>query len=243
MIYPEQKLLSEISTLCSRRLMRMVDVIDLPTPPANVGILRFDVERSLSHQLELAGRLAKLSCPATFYFHTRVGCYDAELLRRFSDFGHEVAFHHECLDRCRGDYAKARELFLREVELFRRDGMELSTVCSHGEAGLPKVGYESNLDLFVRYPDLLRQAGLRGEVYFWLRDNDVLYASDTFREYSKFWGRFSEAREALDRPFMMLAHLHRWHSNPLRTMTELGRDVVQNLGNRMLRRRRYRLAY
>lgn len=218
------------------RLMR--DVISLDSAPKGAVVLRFDVERGLGHHLRVATRLADAGIRSSMYFHTRREAYDARTLRSIQDLGHEVGYHHECLDRCGGDFDAARQLFLREVELFRGDGLEVSTVCGHGEAGLPKRGYRTNRDLFTKFPGLLAEAGLAGEVYEWLRDESPLYASDTFRSYGGFWDVLREATTNSE-PVMVLVHLHRWRGNPATMSFEVSRDLARQLTNRVRGKRGY----
>lgn len=244
MPYSRDFLLREIQERFAsfRQYALMRDVIDLPTSPDDRIILRFDVERDLEHHKLLARKFADTGIQGTFYFHTRRECYAADILREIAGMGHEIGFHHECIDRCGGDFDKARELFCREVDLFRRDGFELLTVCGHGEAGLPKQGYRFNWELFDRFPNLLSDLGIKGEVYLWLRDHDPLYASDTFSNYPKFERKLAQAKGD-PRIMMVLIHLHRWRANFAATTIEIGRDLGRQLCNRILRRRGYRLAY
>jgi len=123
------------------------------------AIVRCDVERNPEHAAQVANMLRDMQIRASFYFHTRKECYDTSVLNEIRDAGHEIGYHHECLDRCAGDFESARQLFLREVQRFGQDGFALRTVCSHGESGLPKHGYKKNWELFERYPELLQQAG------------------------------------------------------------------------------------
>lgn len=220
----------------------MGEVIELDAPPAGAAILRFDVERDLEHHRHIAQVLADSGFRGTFYFHTRRPCYEPKTLHAIAEMGHEVGFHHECLDRCHGDFDRARDLFHREVELFRRDGFELLTVCGHGEAGLPKRGYKFNWELFDRFPDLLRDLNIRGEVYHWKRDHLPLYATDTYSSYREFEQVLDRAQDD-PRIMMVLVHLHRWRRNILSTAMEVGRDLSQQASNRIFRRRGYQLAY
>jgi len=245
MPYSIRKLLSFVRENLGRgrRFLRVRDVIDQPEPPAGAVLLRFDVERALPHHLDVARQLHAAGICGTFYFHTRRGCYDPIVLKAIGDLGHEVGYHHECLDRCGGDFDRARELFLKEVQLFRGDGLELMTVCGHGEAGLPKVNYRSSWDIFERFPTLIGDAGLRGEVYLWLHRCEPLYASDTFRSYRRFWDTLDQACATPDRPIMVLVHLHRWRRNPVTMSLEVGRDLLRQIRNRVCRKRGYKLAY
>ena len=224
------------------RVVLMRDVADTVDGSKAPVVLRFDVERRLGHHLELATRLSQSGIHCTFYFHSRLECYRKGVLKAIQDMGHEVGYHHECLDRASGDFGRARELFLRDIEAFRRDGLQVATVCSHGEAGLRKIGYKNNLDLLTHYPDLMHEAGLLTEVYLWLRDTAPLYASDTFTRYRRFW-RNMRAGVDSERSFMMLAHLHRWHDNPAASALEIVRDLANHASNRMGLPKRHEYAH
>lgn len=243
MIYSLNQLLkSAYANFGGRTYYRMKDIVALGEMPDDAVVFRFDVERDLKHHLRVAKLLAKANIPSTMYFHSRNACYDPNILHQIEDMGHEVSFHHECLDRCGGNYERAKDLFKREVDIFRRDGFSLETICSHGEAGLPKHGYKSNWYLFERYPDLLEDCGIKVEMYQWLRDNSPLYASDTFTSYRKFWSTIKRAPKT-NKGLMVLVHIHRWHSNPIPSAVEVTRDLIRQFSNRAFRKRSYTLAY
>lgn len=215
-----------------RRYYRVRDVILLEEAPAHAVLLRFDVERNVQHQLRIATFLAEKGVFCTFYFHARPNVYDVPIMRRVQELGHEVGYHHECLDRCGGNFATANELFLQELAQFRKDGLNICTVCSHGEAGLAKHGYKANKDLFDAYPELLADQRIV-EAYHWVARTSPLYASDTFRAYRGFWSTIQRARST-SRPFMVLAHLHRWHYNPLAVSLEVARDLSRQIALRLI---------
>ena len=202
-------------------------------------VIRCDVERNLPHTLSVAQKIHEAGIHCTMYFHTRRDCYDPSTFASVRDLGHEVGYHHECLDRCHGDFEAARQLFLREVERFRQDGFPLTTVCGHGEGGLPKRGYTQNWDLFDRYPDLLESAGLCADVFATIIPRwKPIYASDTFVSYRRFWDRISSARPKPDL-LMVAIHPHRWHDAFPVSLWEIGRDVTQRYANKIRKARPY----
>ena len=210
-----------------------------PQEVRHLMVLRCDIERNLPHALFCAQKTHELGIPCTMYFHTRSGCYDPEIFAVIRDLGHEIGYHHECLDRCQGDFEAAQELFLREVERFRKDGFPVTTVCSHGEGGLPKNGYECNWELFERYPDLLEKAGVAAEVYTTIKDRwHPIYASDTLTSYRHFWctiGTGSRRSELLQ----ILVHPHRWHNSFLPAGREVAKDLLQTFKNKIRKSRTY----
>jgi len=224
----------------AKNFVLIKDVANLSTDlPEHVVTLRFDVERNPAHATIIAHKIAKIGIIGTFYVHSRKDCYDLKLLTEIQDLGHEIGLHHECLDRCHGNFDKAKELFLREVEHFRKDGLSIQTVCGHGEAGLPKFGYHTNCDLIEYFPDLLSTAGIKAEVYnHVIQQLKPIYASDTFRSYARF---FPMIKSANNQPHFLhiLVHPHRWHHVKLKTALEVMIDLKQHSLNRILRRRTY----
>jgi hypothetical protein len=222
----------------SSHFVRVVDALDGCEP--GVSMLRFDLERDVPHHLAIAQWLGGRGIRATFFVHTRAECFIPDALREVEALGHEVGYHHECLDRCGGDWLQARSLFLREVELFREHGLSLRTCCSHGENGIRRHGYSANWELMQRYPHLLAEAGIACEMYQWLRLNPLMYATDTFRGVTKFFGVVDQARTQ-HRTLMMLVHAHRWRLSPGAIAGEVTTDLLQYVRNRVLGRRSYRL--
>lgn len=238
--YRLSRLLHAIARLKEQRTLSTVaEMVAQKLAGPGSTILRCDVERDLDHHLRFAQRLAEMGVRSTMYFHTRRSCFNPTVLREIQDLGHEVGYHHECLDRCHGDWEAAKELFLREVDLFRRHGLQLSTVCGHGEAGLPKNGYHTTRDLFLKYPKLLDEAGVLAEVYHWRsKQPNQLYASDTFSNYPKLFPSLTAALRS-DDPIMVLIHPHRWRDEMGTCLHEIMADLQQHLKNRLLGQRSY----
>ena len=215
------------------------EVISNKELPPHAIMLRFDVERNLPHHKFIAYELNQLNIPATFYFHTRKNTYDVDILKGIQDLGHEIGFHHEALDRCKGNFEQAKELFTQEVLRFQQDGFDIQTVCSHGELGLKKNGYKTNHDLFKKYPTLLKELDLKGEVYL-----DILgkieqnYISDTFKASSRFYKKLHNITQD-PKLTQILVHPHRWQYNLLKTLIEVNIGLSQAILNRISGHRKY----
>src|SRR5690606_7015891 len=98
----------------------------------------------------------------------------------------EVGYHYETLDLCDGNFEDARELFISQLSEFRSAGVDVDTVCSHGNPLKRKRGYKVNYDLLKRYPDLLKSMNLLGESYFEVAPDGILSCSDTGARLSAF---------------------------------------------------------
>ena len=222
-------------------LMRELVSLD-EYPPPNTAVLRLDVERRPAHHLKLARALAGIGIRMSLYFHTRINCYHPEIMREIEELGHEVGLHYECLDRTGGDYPRARDLFLREVDHFRKDGINIQTVCRHGESGLPMKGYSDGSDIFVRYPGLLAEAGLLGDLpqYYLGQDHwEMILAIDTFTMLRRFWPTIELAKRSPSL-LVVLVHPHRWHASLLPRVWEVSRDLYQRYRNITTKGRTYR---
>ena len=195
-------------------------------------LLRFDVERDPKHCLEIGIELMEKSVCATMYFHSREGVYNSEVMLELQDLGHEIGYHHECLDRAKGNSDLAREIFLKDLQKFRDDGIEVRTVCQHSEIGFPMNGYDSNADLFRRHPDLRSEANLLGEIYIDLNLKwGEVYVPDTFKGMVDFSTKIKELE--MNRGFTgIVIHPHRWRKNPLRSTHE----SVKDLSSMMIRK-------
>lgn len=83
-----------------------------------------------------------------------------DLLRKIRDMGHEVSYHYDVLDHCKGDFDCALAEFQKNVVLFQRNGFDIITLCQHGNPILERKGYASNRDFFrnamtqTLYPNL-----------------------------------------------------------------------------------------
>ncbi len=240
-MYDLAKLFETLQMLKTQKeFVRMKDLLDMDISQSkNLAVVRCDVERDLPHHLDFAQKAHQIGIPCTFYFHSRKECYDPQVFKEVQALGHEVGFHHECIDRCMGDFESAKTLFAKEVSRFKKDGFFPETVCAHGESGLFKSGYRFNYELFNRYPDLLSSCGVSAEVY-----NDIIpkwkpvYVSDVFSSYRHFWDKI-EAGKTKPELMHLLIHPHRWHSSFLKSELEVGIDLFQAFKNKTLKYRSY----
>ncbi|MBN1200989.1 MAG: hypothetical protein JXJ20_03950, partial [Anaerolineae bacterium] len=130
------------------------------TPPHTpYVILRLDVDYRESHAVQMARIAARHDLRGSFYFRAHAGQFALEDMRAVSALGHEVGYHFETLDTCRGDYGQAEALLLKHLDHLRAAGFDIHTVAAHG--GTPTAPtYRANLDLFTRTPDLFERADL-----------------------------------------------------------------------------------
>lgn len=145
--------------------------------PAHYAILRFDVDYREPHSELLAQVAHRHGLRGSFYFRHRKGTFPLAIMRRVAALGHEIGYHYETLDTCRGDQAAAEAQLLAHIADLRTAGFAIRTIAAHGAAPTAPT-YHSNLDLIARAPDLLQRAQLLGETTFSVDFTQVAYLSD-----------------------------------------------------------------
>ena len=141
-----------------------------------VVILRHDIDRKPSNALKMAELEQGLGISATYYFRYPY-TFRPEIIRKIHSMGHEVGYHYEVLSKAKGDHGKAIQMFEKELSAFR-EVCEISTICMHGS---PLSRYD-NRDLWNSYD--FRDCGLKGEAYLSMAGKNLLYLTDTGRNWS-----------------------------------------------------------
>lgn len=70
------------------------------------------------------------------------------LLQEMQQMGHEISYHYDVMDSCKGDLMKAIKEFSENKQLFEKNEFKIDTVCQHGNPVVERVGYTSNRDFF-----------------------------------------------------------------------------------------------
>lgn len=141
-------------------------------------VLRHDVDRELKNALAMAELEQSLGIRSTYYFrYPRT--FDPEVLSRISQLGHEVGYHYEALDKAKGNYSLAAEIFRQELEYFRHL-FPVRTVCMHGN---PLTPWNGRLIWGHKDFGVFEDYGLLGEAYLSLGDR-LLYITDTGRNWN-----------------------------------------------------------
>jgi hypothetical protein len=96
-------------------------------------ILRHDVDANCLNALDLALGERKYGLKATYYFRLTPKTYIPSILDKIAECNHEVGYHYETVDRCRGDMDTAVNLFQEELAIFRKR-YDVKTACMHGNS-------------------------------------------------------------------------------------------------------------
>ena len=143
-------------------------------PESRVVILRHDVDRSPINSLKTAQIEEKLGITGTYYFRITKNSYDSEIIKRIAYLGHEIGYHYETMDTCRGKIDEAFLEFKKNLSTFRSI-VPIETICMHGS---PLSRFD-NRDIWKKYD--YKALGIIGEPYFDINFSKVLYLTDTGR--------------------------------------------------------------
>lgn len=233
--------------LAERHVLPLGDFLAHP-PQSPWVLLRFDVDYREAHAVALAERAAQAGLRGSFYFRCRAGRFDLPALRAVAAAGHEVGYHYETLDLCRGDFAAAAELLIAHVEQLRAAGLTIQTIAAHGSPPRTPT-YTRNLDLLVQHPELLQRARLLGEATLSVDFAPVMYLSDAgwrWRRYTHYTPQasgipcsFTELRASLaeGHNLYLTFHPHQWFARAwqaryFRARQRLGGRVIAALRQR-----------
>lgn len=125
-------------------------------------VLKHDVETNVSNALHMGRIENRYGHRGSYYVQAYLldAPENVALLQQLQALGHEVSYHYDVMDSCKGDLEKAVAEFEENRIRFENRGFSVTTVCQHGNPVAERVGYTSNRDFFrsdkVRslYPEL-----------------------------------------------------------------------------------------
>lgn len=141
-------------------------------------LVRHDIDRCAKRALDTALVENEHNVKATYYFRMTKDSYIPEIIDTIASLGHEIGYHYETADKCRGNLEKAVQLFSEELqELSKR--YEIKTACAHGN---PLTRYD-NKTIWgkCRFSDF----GLLGEPYLSIDYNEVAYFTESGRTWTE----------------------------------------------------------
>lgn len=199
----------------------------------NYVVLKHDVETDVSRAYRIAQIENQYGHRGSYYVQAYLleDNKNIELLSKMQQMGHEISYHYDVLDSCKGNLDEAISEFEKNVKLFEINGFNIITVCQHGNPIVERNGYHSNRDFFrsekVRslYPDIsdimvnfkekiptdylyFSDAGRMFKLIFDPINNDIVNSDDKNIAYSD----LEALTEALDsvKGNIISIHPHRW---------------------------------
>ena len=207
-----------------------------PEPP--FVLLRLDVDYREPHAIEMARIATGHGLRGAFYFRHP---FQWDAMHAVAALGHEVGYHFETLDTCRGDFDAAADLFARHVNEIRATGLAITTVAAHGSTPIAPT-YRNNLDLLTHDPALLARCDLHGETTLSVDFTRVVYLSDAnwrWRRYDAYGQQPGTAARlaavdpgSMARGLYVNFHPQQWFENPVAMLYFRARNRI---GSRLRR--------
>lgn len=151
--------------------------LTLNNKPVKYIILRHDVDLKPERSLKIAQIEREFDISSTYYFRMTDEVYQPVLIKQIAELGHEIGYHYEVLDKAKGDFSKAIEIFENELTELRKVH-EIKTLCMHGNS---RTRWD-NRDLWKYYD--FKKHDIIGEAYLSIDSNDIAYFSDTARTWN-----------------------------------------------------------
>lgn len=204
----------------------------------NYLVLKHDVETDVGRALKLAQIEHRYGHRGSYYVQAYLldSSENIHKLSEIQSLGHEVSYHYDVLDSCRGDMDAAILEFEKNRSRFEQAGFEIVTVCQHGNPVMERRGYHSNRDFFrneqvrARYPQLadivvdfpekhktsfiyFSDAGRKFQRIFDPINNDIINSDDQNVPYEDLDALLSGLSR--EQGNIISTHPHRWTSSAL----------------------------
>ena len=148
----------------------------LKSPKNKTIILRHDVDLLPKNSLRFAKIQSEMGTKGSYYFRAVPESWDESIIKEIAGLGHEVGYHYENMDTCKGDVDKAWDDFRFHLDKLR-NLVKVNTICMHGS---PRSKFD-NKELWKKYD--YRSLDLIGEPYYDVNFDDVFYLTDTGRRW------------------------------------------------------------
>ena len=145
-------------------------------PRGHSIVLRHDVDKLPENAFQTALLESNIGISATYYFRMIDSVFKPDIIIKISGLGHEIGYHYENMDTCKGDLQKAFQDFKINLDKLRQL-VPVKTACMHGSP----LSRWDNRDLWGKYD--YRTLGIIAEPYFDLNFKKVFYLTDTGRRW------------------------------------------------------------
>lgn len=206
-------------------------------------LLRHDVDKLPFNSLAIAQIENTLSIKGSYYFRILPCSFNENIIKQIAELGHEIGYHYETMDTCKGNIDDAYDEFCKNLEKFRKI-YPVKTICMHGS---PRSKYD-NKDIWKKYD--YKKIGIIGEPYFDVDFSKVFYLTDTGRCWdgnkysirdkvnSSFNLSFHSTQQIINaanqgklpEQIMFTIHPQRWNNNMYKWVKEF---VFQNMKNKI----------
>ena len=202
----------------------------------NFIILKHDVETNPIKSLKMAKIESKYGHKGSYYVQAYLlnNIKNIDILKKISELGHEVSYHHDVMDSNSGDMISADIEFFENLNKFRLHGFEIKTVCQHGNPVIKRQNYYSNRDFFrnnniaEKYNDIaeimwnfkeksgydyiyVSDSGYNWQIIYNPENNDITNSDDKNIQIGEINNLVNIIKE--EKNIVISTHPHRWQSN------------------------------
>lgn len=149
MIFTYKKWKSFCQTLQEKGIIS-IPACEVSSNTDNYIVLKHDVETDVSRAYEIAKTESSCGHRGSYYIQVYLleDKKNIELLKKMQQMGHEISYHYDVMDSCKGNIDAAIDEFEKNRRLFESNGFPIITVCQHGNPIIERKGYNSNRDFF-----------------------------------------------------------------------------------------------
>lgn len=130
--------------------VRSIPTKEIVNSSTDYVVLKHDVETNVKKASRLATIEHKYGHRGSYYVQAYLihNAENVRLLHEMQQMGHEISYHYDVMDSCKGNIEKAIIEFSDNKRLFEQNGFTIDTVCQHGNPVVERLGYTSNRDFF-----------------------------------------------------------------------------------------------
>ena len=130
--------------------LRSIPANQVDASGANYIVLKHDVETNVKRAYDIACIERDTGHCGSYYVQAYLLNQESNvaLLKKMQAMGHEISYHYDVMDSCKGNIDLAIEEFEKNRTHFEECGFSIQTVCQHGNPIVERVGYTSNRDFF-----------------------------------------------------------------------------------------------
>jgi hypothetical protein len=123
---------------------------DVSGNTASFLVLKHDVETDVPKAFQLAKIEHRYGHKGSYYVQAYLlrNKRNISLLQQMQNMGHEISYHYDVMDACKGNLDQAITEFEENRKSFEESGFPIHTVCQHGNPIVERIGYTSNRDFF-----------------------------------------------------------------------------------------------
>ena len=118
----------------------------------------------------------EMGISSTYYFRYNKSTFLPDIIKKISDYGHEVGYHYETLGKSNGNVAEAIDLFYEELSEYNKI-TKIKTISMHGRP-LSRYDNEKLFDYLIPF-----KMGIIGDAIRSIMDNEICYFTDAGRTW------------------------------------------------------------